>query len=107
MKAKAYAATSASSPLQPHEIDRREPTEKDVEVKTYYSGVCHSDIHTARGDWGETAYPCVPGHEIIGTVTRVGTEVTNFAVGDTVGVGVIVNSCRKCSSCANGLEQYC
>lgn len=107
MKAKSYAATSEDSPLKFHEFDRREPTENDVEVEIKYSGICHSDIHTARGDWGEAEYPCVPGHEIIGKVTRVGEKVTEFKVGDNVGVGVIVNSCQECSACKADYEQYC
>jgi uncharacterized zinc-type alcohol dehydrogenase-like protein len=107
LKTKAYEAKSATDALTPTEIDRREPAEHDVEVEILYSGVCHSDIHTAHNDWHGTKYPVVPGHEIIGRVTRVGDQVTKHKVGDTVGVGVMVNSCRTCSACKQGLEQYC
>lgn len=107
MKAKSYAAMSPDQPLEYYEFDRREPTEYDVEVKIKYSGVCHSDIHRARGEWGETEYPCVVGHEIIGEVSRVGVGVSNHKVGDIVGVGVLVNSCGSCESCEAGTEQYC
>lgn len=107
MKTKSFAALSADKPLEYYEFDRREPTAKDVEVKIHYSGICHSDIHIARGDWGEVEYPCVPGHEIIGEVTRVGSEVTNFKAGDLVGVGVVVNSCGTCDACKRDMEQYC
>ena len=95
MKAKSYAAKSASAPLEYYEFERREPNETDVELEVYYCGVCHSDIHTARGDWGEVKYPCVPGHEIVGVVTRVGSKVTKFKPGDKVGVGCMVKSCKK------------
>lgn len=107
MKAKSFAAQSSTSPLSYLEFDRREPTEFDVEVEIQYSGICHSDIHTANGDWGEVEYPCIPGHEIIGKVTRVGTKVTQFKEGDSVGVGVVVNSCNECAACLSDLEQYC
>ena len=104
---KAYAAPSADQPLAPLSIDRREPAPEDVEIKILYCGVCHSDIHTARNEWGGTVYPVVPGHEIVGKVTRVGANVTRFKEGDTVGVGCFVDSCRHCSNCQADLEQYC
>jgi len=107
MKAKSYAAPAADKPLDYYEFDRREPTATDVEIDVHYCGVCHSDIHTARGDWGEVAYPCIPGHEIVGTVTRMGSSVTKFKVGDRVGVGCMVNSCGECEACKNGLENSC
>lgn len=107
MKAKSYASQSPDKPLEPYEFDRREPTETDVEIKVLFCGVCHSDIHTARGDWGEVEYPCIPGHEIVGLVTRVGGSVAKFKPGDRVGVGCLVNSCGKCQPCKQGLEQYC
>ena len=107
MKAKSFAAPSADKPLEYYEFDRREPTPDDVELEVQYCGVCHSDIHTARGDWGEVEYPCVPGHEIIGIVTRVGSNVTKFKVGDRVGVGCMVNSCGTCDACKRGFENSC
>ncbi len=105
--AKAYAAHSASTPLAPATIARREPGPTDVEIDILYCGVCHSDIHTARSEWGPAKYPCVPGHEIVGRVKRVGSAVTRHAVGDRVCVGCMVDSCRTCSSCEAGLEQFC
>lgn len=107
MKAKSFAVQSANTPLSYFEFDRREPTDFDVEVEILYSGICHSDIHTARGDWGHVEYPCVPGHEITGIVKRVGGKVTQFKPGDKVGVGVIVNSCNECAACKSDYEQYC
>ncbi len=107
MKAKSFAVQSANTPLSYFEFDRREPTDFDVEVEIKYSGICHSDIHTARGDWGHVEYPCVPGHEITGIVKRVGAKVTQFKPGDKVGVGVIVNSCNECAACKSDYEQYC
>ncbi|MDB5124147.1 MAG: hydroxyacid dehydrogenase [Mucilaginibacter sp.] len=105
---KAYAAQSADKPLAPFSIDRREPGADDVEIKILYCGVCHSDIHTARNEWGgSTVYPVVPGHEIVGKVTRVGGNVTRFKEGDTVGVGCFVDSCMHCANCERDLEQYC
>jgi uncharacterized zinc-type alcohol dehydrogenase-like protein len=104
---KAYAAQSATSPLAPHIIERREPGPHDVKIDIAYCGVCHSDLHTARGEWAGTHYPCVPGHEIVGTVVAVGSHVTKFKVGDRVGVGCMVDSCRECESCRAGNEQYC
>jgi len=104
---KAYAAQAADKPLAPYSFDRREPNADDVEIKILYCGVCHSDIHTARNEWGGTVYPAVPGHEIVGTVTRVGNGVTKYKVGDTVGVGCFVDSCLHCANCNNDLENYC
>lgn len=107
MKAKSYAAPSADKPLEFYEFDRREPNDTDVEIDIHFCGVCHSDIHTAEGDWGEVAYPCVPGHEIVGKITRIGKDVENFKVGDTVGVGCMVNSCMECDACKQGYENSC
>ncbi|GAB3532616.1 NAD(P)-dependent alcohol dehydrogenase [Arthrobacter tecti] len=103
----AYAATSPSSGLGLTTIERRSPEHDDVEIAIEFCGLCHSDVHAARSEWGSTRYPLVPGHEIVGRVTRVGDSVTGFAVGDRVGVGCMVDSCRDCESCAEGLEQYC
>ncbi|MBX3323777.1 MAG: NAD(P)-dependent alcohol dehydrogenase [Phycisphaeraceae bacterium] len=107
MKAKAFGAQSAASELAGMTIDRREPLARDVEIDILYCGVCHSDLHFARNEWGMTVYPVVPGHEILGRVTRVGTEVSKFRVGDLAAVGCLVDSCRTCSSCQRGLEQFC
>lgn len=107
MNVKAYAAYSADKLLAPFELNRREPGISDVEIKILYCGVCHSDIHSARNEWGGAKYPLVPGHEIVGKVTRIGTEVTKFKVGDTVGVGCFVDSCGRCSNCESDNEQYC
>ena len=107
LPSKGYAAQSATSPLAPFVFDRRDPGPADVQIDIVYCGVCHSDLHTARGEWPGTRYPCVPGHEIVGRVARVGVRVSKFAVGDLVGVGCMVDSCRRCASCAEGLEQYC
>jgi uncharacterized zinc-type alcohol dehydrogenase-like protein len=104
---KAFAAQSPTSGMAPHTIDRREPRPDDVAIEIDYCGVCHTDIHFAQNDWGITEYPVVPGHEIVGRVTAVGPEVENFKVGDVVGVGCMVDSCRTCSACEAGLEQYC
>jgi alcohol dehydrogenase (NADP+) len=104
---KAFAATQADLPLSPFELERRDLGPKDVQVEILYCGVCHSDIHTARNEWGATMYPIVPGHEIVGKVTAVGTEVTAHQVSDTVGVGVFVDSCGHCTNCSEHLEQYC
>ncbi|MBW0254252.1 NAD(P)-dependent alcohol dehydrogenase [Cellulomonas sp. PS-H5] len=103
----AYAAPSATEPLVPVTIERRDVGPKDVLIEIRYAGVCHSDIHTVRGDWGPITYPQVVGHEIVGVVAEVGAEVTRHAVGDRVGVGCMVNSCRECENCRAGLEQYC
>lgn len=107
MKTRAYAARSAASPLTPFSFERRTPGSKDVAIDILYCGVCHSDLHTARGEWPGTIYPCVPGHEIVGRVTAVGTGVSKVKVGDLVGVGCMVESCGNCPSCGDGLEQYC
>ena len=104
---KAYAAQSDTSPLAPHGIVRREPGTKDVKVDIQFCGVCHSDLHFARNEWNFTQYPAVPGHEIVGRVTAVGGGVKKFKVGDTVGVGCLVDSCRTCPDCRAGLEQFC
>lgn len=104
---KAYAATSATTPLGPYPIQRRRVRDNDVEIDIYYCGVCHSDLHTARNDWNWTVYPIVPGHEIIGKVKSVGPGVTRFKVGDTVGVGCMVDSCGHCAACEEGYEQHC
>ncbi|MDR6790529.1 putative zinc-type alcohol dehydrogenase-like protein [Sphingomonas sp. BE138] len=102
-----YAAPSADAPLAPFTFERRDPQSDDVAIDILFCGVCHSDLHTARGEWDGTLYPCVPGHEIVGRVSAVGGEVTKFAVGDIVGVGCMVDSCGHCPSCADGEEQYC
>jgi alcohol dehydrogenase (NADP+) len=107
IKAFGYAAQDASTPLAPFSFERRDPKENDVQIEILYCGVCHSDLHTARAEWGGTNYPCVPGHEIVGRVTRVGSGVKKFKEGDLVGVGCMVDSCRTCRSCQEGLEQYC
>ncbi|WP_171474158.1 NAD(P)-dependent alcohol dehydrogenase [Frigoriglobus tundricola] len=110
MSTRAYAASTAKSPLAPHAITRRAPLATDVEIDVLYCGVCHSDLHQARDEWHEfapTAYPCVPGHEIVGRVTKVGKDVKKFKAGDYAAVGCMVDSCRTCPSCTRGLEQYC
>jgi len=104
---KAYAALSANESLVPFQFNRRDPGSYDVLIDIKYCGVCHSDIHQARDEWGGSAFPMVPGHEIAGVVTRVGANVSRFKVGDKVGVGCFVDSCRDCTSCREGLEQYC
>lgn len=107
MHVKAYGAHAGDRPLEPLSIERRATGPRDIEIAIAYCGVCHSDLHTVRNEWGGTLYPCVPGHEIVGTVRAVGNEVTRFKVGDTVGVGCLVDSCRHCASCADDLENYC
>lgn len=107
MPTRAFAAQSATAPLAPFAIERRQPTPTDVEIDILFCGVCHSDIHFARNEWGFTSYPVVPGHEILGKVTRVGKGVTKFRVGDLAAVGCLVDSCRSCASCTRGLEQFC
>ena len=107
MSTKAYAAHSATSPLAPHAIQRRSPRPTDVEIDILFCGVCHSDLHMARNEWGGAVYPVVPGHEILGRVTRVGATVSRFKVGDLAAVGCMVDSCRTCPSCAGGMEQFC
>jgi uncharacterized zinc-type alcohol dehydrogenase-like protein len=107
MTTKAYGAHAADKPLESMDIERRAAGPHDVQIDIAYCGVCHSDLHTVRSEWGGTRYPCVPGHEIVGRVTAVGAEVKNFKVGEVVGVGCLVGSCQRCASCAEGLEQYC
>jgi uncharacterized zinc-type alcohol dehydrogenase-like protein len=102
-----YAAETPSSPLAPFSFQRRDPREDDVEIEILYGGVCHSDLHQARNEWSNSVYPCVPGHEIVGRVTRVGSAVSTFREGDLAGVGCMVDSCRECDSCREGLEQFC
>ena len=103
----AFGADSATAPLAPLEIERREVGPADVLIEIAFCGICHSDIHFTRGEWGEVPYPAVPGHEIAGVVAAVGADVAGFAVGDRVGVGCMVNSCRECENCKQGEEQYC
>ncbi|MDT0320565.1 NAD(P)-dependent alcohol dehydrogenase [Streptomyces millisiae] len=107
LNVKAYAATSPTGPLAPTTIERRDVGPRDVLIEIRYAGICHSDIHTVRGEWGPVSYPLAPGHEIVGIVAEVGPEVTRHAVGDRVGVGCMVNSCRECDACRRGEEQYC
>jgi uncharacterized zinc-type alcohol dehydrogenase-like protein len=102
-----YAAITAKAPLAPFNFERREPRANDVVIEILYCGVCHSDIHQARDEWGGSIFPMVPGHEIVGRVVRVGSAVSRFKAGDLAGVGCIVDSCRTCASCGEGLEQYC
>ncbi|WP_375448518.1 NAD(P)-dependent alcohol dehydrogenase [uncultured Fibrella sp.] len=105
--AKGYAAQNAKAPLAPFQFERRDLKPHDVQFDIHFCGVCHSDIHQVRDEWGGSIYPMVPGHEIVGRVTAVGDHVTKFKVGDLAGVGCIVDSCRHCESCEQGLEQYC
>src|SRR5256886_696151 len=108
--AKAYSAASETSPLASTKIDRREPTERDVQIEVLFCGICHSDLHSVRNEWSEfmpTVYPIVPGHEIIGRVTKVGSAVTNFKLGDLAAVGCLVDSDRTCPQCKAGFEQFC
>ena len=104
---KAYAAQSATSSMAPWTFERRDPMPHDVQIEILYCGVCHSDLHTARNEWGGTIYPSVPGHEIVGRVTAVGNHVKKFKTGDLAAVGCMVDSCRTCDNCKEGLEQYC
>lgn len=104
---KAYGTHAADEALKPMDISRRELLPTDVQIEILYCGVCHSDIHNAKSDWGPARYPIVPGHEIIGKIIKLGEKVSGFRVGETVGVGCMVDSCRTCSSCQDGLEQYC
>ena len=106
-KALAFAAQTAKSPLAQSSIDRRDPGPRDVQIDILFCGVCHSDLHIARNEWGMTNYPCVPGHEIVGRVTKVGADVKKVKAGDLAAVGCMVDSCRTCASCKEGLEQYC
>jgi uncharacterized zinc-type alcohol dehydrogenase-like protein len=102
-----YAATAADAPLTPYRFERREPGARDVQIEILYCGVCHSDLHTVRGEWGDPGYPIVPGHEIVGRVTAVGADVAAFAPGDLAAVGCMVDSCRRCDACRDDLEQHC
>ena len=107
MITKAFGTEAANASLKQMNIIRREVTAKDIEIEILYCGVCHSDLHTARNDWGVTIYPTVPGHEIVGKITKTGSEVTQLKVGDFAAVGCLVDSCRECESCKHDLEQYC
>ena len=107
LQTKSYAAMTAKATLTPFSFERREVGPRDILITITHCGICHSDIHQARDEWGGSIFPMVPGHEIVGTVTRVGTEVTTFKTGDRAGVGCFVDSCRSCASCREGLEQYC
>ncbi len=107
IKTQGFAALTAKDALAPFSFERREPGPQDVQIDIDYCGVCHSDLHTARNEWHMTQFPCVPGHEIVGRVVAVGSEVTGFKVGDLAGVGCMVGSCKHCASCDEGLEQYC
>ena len=104
---KGYAAQTATEPLTPYSFERRALRPHDVQIEILYCGVCHSDLHTARSEWGPSVYPCVPGHEIVGRVTAVGDHVKKFKAGDLAGIGCLVDSCRECQNCKQGLEQYC
>jgi uncharacterized zinc-type alcohol dehydrogenase-like protein len=105
--AKAYAAQSATAALAPWSLERRDPGPSDVAIEILFCGVCHSDLHTARNEWRNTIYPCVPGHEIVGRVTKVGRDVKKFREGEHAAVGCMVDSCRTCTNCQAGLEQFC
>lgn len=107
MNAKAYSAVSTTSPLAPTTISRRDPGPTDVHIQILFCGVCHSDLHIARNEWAGTTYPCVPGHEIVGRVVKTGAQVKNFKEGDLAAVGCMVDSCRTCENCRDGLEQFC
>lgn len=107
IKAKAYAAHGADASLEPFTFNRRDPGPQDIVIEIAFCGVCHSDIHTARGEWGPTFYPCVPGHEIVGRVSEVGKKVKRFKKGDLAGVGCFVDSCGKCTNCSRHQEQFC
>lgn len=107
MNTRAYAVMQASQPLVPFQFDRRQLGVHDVGLSIAYSGICHSDIHQAREEWGPAIFPMVPGHEIAGVVTAIGSEVSKFSIGDKIGIGVFVDSCRTCENCKAGLQQYC
>ncbi len=106
-KTSGYAAQSKTSPLAPFDFERRDPGPKDIAIEILFCGVCHSDLHTVRNEWNNAVYPLVPGHEIVGRITAVGKEVKAFKVGDMAGVGCLVDSCRDCIDCRDGLEQFC
>ena len=101
------AAFGPAAPLGPWSFERRAPGPRDVQIQILFCGICHSDLHTVRGEWGPISYPQVPGHEIVGRVVSTGSDVTRWNAGDMVGVGCMVDSCRTCPSCEDGLEQYC
>ena len=107
MKSKGYAVLEAKADLVPFEFERRAVGRNDVGFEILYAGICHSDIHQAREEWGAALFPMVPGHEIVGVVTRIGEDVSKFSVGDRIGVGVFIDSCRNCENCVRGLQQYC
>lgn len=107
IQVKAFAAYDSETPLKPFEFERKEVGANQVQIEILFSGVCHSDIHTAKGDWGPAIYPLVPGHEIVGRIIKTGDDVKNFKVGELAGVGCFVDSCRHCQSCLEGEEQYC
>lgn len=107
MKVKGLAAHKAGGPLEPFEFERRALGANDVGFQITYAGICHSDIHQVREEWGPALFPMVPGHEIVGVVSEIGSSVTKFKVGDRIGVGVFIDSCRKCAPCKSGLQQYC
>src|SRR3954454_3747130 len=106
-KTSAYAAFDRKSPLGPFNFDRKDPGPRDVQIEIRFCGVCHSDIHQVRDEWGGSIFPMVPGHEIVGRVTRTGNHVKKLKTGDLAGVGCLVDSCRTCDNCKQGLEQYC
>ena len=107
ISARGYAAHDPKSPLRAFAFERDEPRERDVQIQVLFCGVCHSDIHQAKNEWSNTVYPCVPGHEVVGRVTKIGAGVTTHAVGDIVGVGCMIDSCRHCKPCKLGLQNYC
>lgn len=107
IQVKAYAGYDAETPLRPFEFERKDLGPNQIQIDILYSGVCHSDIHTVRSEWGPAIYPLVPGHEIVGRVVNIGSNVKNFTVGELAGVGCFVDSCRSCPSCLEGEEQYC
>ena len=104
---KGYATHRANQSLKPFSFERRDPTPRDVQIEILFCGICHSDLHIARNEWGGTTYPCVPGHEIVGRVVKAGREVKKFKEGDLAAVGCMVDSCRTCPDCEEGLEQFC
>lgn len=107
MKTRGLVVHDSKTPLEPYEFERRELRPNDVGLDIAYAGVCHSDIHQAREEWGPSLYPMVPGHEIVGTVREIGSQVTKFSIGQRIGIGVFIDSCRTCSACLSGLQQYC